>query len=327
MLLFEGGEYFDIVHFFAGATIIRQFYGNRPVYSLLQIVAVTGFLIFLLVFYLSLIIARKIAVPPRRSYSLPDESGGLTYEPAAFESFGSIVRGCFIPRSDGSFQHKSNVIILVHGWGAHALTMLPYAKIFHNAGYHVLIFSARNHGNSDNTGFSSVYQFHKDLLKAIDFLESRYAAIIGKIAVLGHSMGASCLILTMAQDKRISAGIACSAFADPFEVVKKAMKWRRIPPYPFIWIIMKYYERQLGISRDKVTPVKQIDKISAPLLLIHGSADTTIPVSNTYRLMQRAPGSQVKMTVLDTIGHENLLEYRKLPEILTAFLEEALGQE
>ncbi|NDU91534.1 MAG: alpha/beta hydrolase [Ferrovum sp.] len=81
-------------------------------------------------------------------------------------------------------------IAIVHGWGGNAEIMLPFASVLHRAGYALLLFDARNHGKSDPDDFSSMPKFAEDLGHVIDWLEAQPGIAPGKIAVLGHSVGA-----------------------------------------------------------------------------------------------------------------------------------------
>jgi len=47
-------------------------------------------------------------------------------------------------------------VVLMHGWGANAATMLPLALPLQAAGWHVVLPDARCHGRSDDDSFASL---------------------------------------------------------------------------------------------------------------------------------------------------------------------------
>lgn len=64
----------------------------------------------------------------------------------------------------------TTTMVILHGWGGNAEQMLLMALPFHQAGMNILLVAARNHGHSDQDGFSSLPRFAEDLEKAIEWL-------------------------------------------------------------------------------------------------------------------------------------------------------------
>ncbi|MGM0823362.1 MAG: hypothetical protein ACQEUY_01410 [Pseudomonadota bacterium] len=57
--------------------------------------------------------------------------------------------------------------ILTHGWGSNRTALLPLVPFLLAAGWNVLVFDARNHGNSDEDTFSSMPRFAEDIDAAL----------------------------------------------------------------------------------------------------------------------------------------------------------------
>lgn len=100
---------------------------------------------------------------------------------------------------------------------------LSLVPIFHQAGYHVLLFSYWGHGLSDGLPGRFTYGAaeSKDVDAAVAFLHK--AKHTGHIAVIGHSAGAA--ILSAARNPDIGAVIAVAPFNCPEEVRSVRPGW------------------------------------------------------------------------------------------------------
>ena len=129
---------------------------------------------------------------------------GLTYENVAFKAAdGVALKGWFIPGS----RVPGPAIVLVHGWMWNRLgnvagqvpiddrdvEFLPVTKTLHDAGFHVLLFDLRRHGESGRSRelltFGPVEG--RDFVGAVEYLRSRADVDGGRIGALGISMGGS----------------------------------------------------------------------------------------------------------------------------------------
>jgi len=71
---------------------------------------------------------------------------------------------------------------------------------------------------------------------------------------------------------------------------------------------MLYWKRFIGKEDrwESLSPLSHIDKISAPLLLIHGVQDEVIPYTQSkamYEAMNRA-GKSVELLSIENVGHD-----------------------
>jgi dipeptidyl aminopeptidase/acylaminoacyl peptidase len=87
-------------------------------------------------------------------------------------------------------------IVLLHGWGGNASTLLPAAQTLHQAGYAVLLPESRNHGRSDRDSHSSLPRFAQDLDSALDWLRVQPSIDAKRLSALGHSVGAAAVLLS-----------------------------------------------------------------------------------------------------------------------------------
>jgi len=62
---------------------------------------------------------------------------------------GKSLFGWFIPAIWSGSKGQSPCVVLLHGWGGNAETLLPLAQLLHEAGFALLFIDARCHGKSD----------------------------------------------------------------------------------------------------------------------------------------------------------------------------------
>lgn len=105
-------------------------------------------------------------------------------------------------------NESSSIVILLHGssiFGRKLPLMTALAKEFLALGYTVLTFDLRGHGESDKPPdyTSESFDFARDVVAAIDYLESRLDLTNRHLYVVGHSFGGGTALAAQARDKRI----------------------------------------------------------------------------------------------------------------------------
>jgi fermentation-respiration switch protein FrsA (DUF1100 family) len=103
-------------------------------------------------------------------------------------------------------------------------------------------------------------------------------------------MGAAVSILAAAQEPAIAALVIDSPFAVASEVVAASMRQvMRFPPEPLLTIADALIERQHGYRLSRVRPIDVIGGLAPrPILFIHGTSDSAVPVSHAHRLFAAA---------------------------------------
>jgi uncharacterized protein len=129
---------------------------------------------------------------------------GLAYEDAEFAATdGKQLRGWFIARED---PEPGPAVVFVHGWLWNRLgnkagqvpvadkdvDFLPATRALHDAGYHVLLFDLRNHGESAGDPPITYGPYEaRDYAGALGYLRARPDVDNNRIGALGCSMGAN----------------------------------------------------------------------------------------------------------------------------------------
>jgi pimeloyl-ACP methyl ester carboxylesterase len=172
------------------------------------------------------------------------------------------------------------------------------------AGYHVLLFSYRDCGQSDRNGRGLTYGYgeSEDVDSAVRFL--RQVKGIQAIGVIGYSVGATSALRSAARNPHIGAIVAVAPFARPAEIWA-ANRPALLPPFVLAWM-QRVVEWRKGISLAAMDLTKLIHQIAPrPILLLHGSHDERIPLSQVQELFIAA-GRPKALWVMHGDTHDSI---------------------
>jgi dienelactone hydrolase len=147
---------------------------------------------------------------------------GLAYENVTFKSSDGLdIRGWFIPAAG---PEPAPAVAFVHGWLWNRLgnvegqvpvpdksvDFLPAAKALHEAGYGVLLFDLRHHGESDGGKAPLTFGVHeaRDFVGAVEYLRSRPDVDNDRIGAIGCSMGGNTIIYGTPECQPVKALLA-----------------------------------------------------------------------------------------------------------------------
>ena len=278
---------------------------------------------------------RERAGFPRRHIPTHDPSAlGLAFEALAVPSDDLQVPAWWIPANDGD---EGPAVVLVHGWESARDRTLPLAWFLHAAGFHVLTFDVRGHGqNEPETLPMSAGEFGRDALAAFRFVIER--ADVTNAAILGHSLGAIGALLGAAADPRVAAVVATSTPADPARLTRQTFRLARLPipdpiAYPLAWWTTRVFTKPRGHRPSEVSATAAVRRYRGPLLLVHGDADRVVPIGHLARLEAAARAARandrgagpVESLVLPGGEHSWLYEFPAYRVAVARFLAQALG--
>lgn len=257
---------------------------------------------------------------PRPPVTTSPADWGLAYADASIPTVnGKRLTAWLVPASPGAA-----LVVVMHGWGANAESMLPLAAALHRHGFAVLLVDARSHGRSDGDTFSSMPRFAEDLDAALEWLTARPEGRPGRVALLGHSVGGAAALLCASRRDDVDAVVSLSAFDHPERVMRAFLKRAHVPFRPFGWLVCRYVERIIGHRFDAIAPIATIGRVHCPVLIGHGTADALVPPACAHAIAAAAAGP-LDLALLDGAGHEEPPCYDHLGEILAGFLDRVLG--
>ncbi len=211
--------------------------------------------------------------------------------------------GWWIPAGNPS-DEELPTIILVHGWARNVDRMMSYIKQLHPAGYNLLAFDSRCHGQSDDDKFSSMPKYTEDIQAAIAYSLKLPNVDENRIGLLGLSMGGAASIYAASMDNRIRAVATVGAFSHPEKVMGLELRKHKIPN-PIVWLIFRYMEIRIGRRFSQIAPSNNIAKSDAKFLLIHGINDETVPLEQGKELYDSSLQSNTTLWEVDGKGHSD----------------------
>jgi pimeloyl-ACP methyl ester carboxylesterase len=142
-------------------------------------------------------------VPPIELGDRTPADVGLDYVDATFTtSDGVELRGWFVPSTNGA------AVALLHGAGSTRANELDHAAVLAEAGYGVLLYDARGHGESSGRAMDFGWYGDEDVAAAVSFLAEQPDVDAGRIGVVGMSMGGEQAIGAAGSDDRVGAVVA-----------------------------------------------------------------------------------------------------------------------
>jgi hypothetical protein len=145
-------------------------------------------------------------------------------------------------------------------------------------------------------------------------------------------MGAIGAILAAAAEPRVAAVVATSTPADPWRLTRQTFRLARLPipsaiAWPLAWLTTRVYLRPRGHLMRDISASRALRSFDRPILLVHGSADTVVPVTHLGRLAAVAgrSGRRVDTLVIEDGQHSWLYEFPEYRRTVAAFLAGALG--
>ncbi|HEX9369665.1 MAG TPA: alpha/beta hydrolase [Roseiflexaceae bacterium] len=209
---------------------------------------------------------------------------------------GLKLSGWWLPR-----RESRRVVVGLAGHRSPKSDLLGIGSGLWRSGNNVLIFDWRSRGQSDIAQHSLAYYELRDAEAAVAYAIDRVPG--ARLGLIGYSMGASVAILLAAREPRVEAIVADSPFTGIAEVVAHAAAQRRLPARLVVPLADALTSWRYGYRFDAVRPVEVVGAISPrPLLLIHSSADSIIPVSHVHDFYAAARDPKERW-VVDGVDH------------------------
>ncbi|MBW4539478.1 MAG: alpha/beta fold hydrolase [Myxacorys chilensis ATA2-1-KO14] len=228
---------------------------------------------------------------------------------------GTQVSGWWIPAKTRSSKPPITLILL-HGLGGTRQDLLEFALPLWKKGINLAAIDLRGHGNSSGEFFTYGFNEWKEVSGLIDNLQQRGAK---RMAVLGISAGGVVGISAAAHDTRIHSLVTIGAFADLDQMIT-----RRSPWLPALWRDRaKANAEQMGQFRIKdVSAIANVQKITCPILITHGTADDYILFEDGQSLYRSAPEPKM-FYAIQSANHANMLwkEKQKLQTQIFNFIQ------
>lgn len=296
----------------------------------------------------ALFFVRYMVQPPRQPIGATPADAGLPFEAVTFPARDGLrLAGWFIPAGASEASEASSTpqptIILVHGWpwtrlgeggdnvmaglmGAAPVDLLRLTHSLYGAGYSVLMFDLRNHGESAPGGpVTFGLRESNDLLGALEYVSGRDDVDSGRIGTVGFSMGGNTVLYTLPQTQQIKAAVAVQPTSVPVFAGRLAKDIMGPIGAPVLAITGWLYQQASGLRMSALEPVFAASGAGdVPVMYVQGDGDAWGSVENVSDMASVTPnpaGIHIVPTNHRFGGYRHVISH---PELVTDFFAEHL---
>lgn len=252
-------------------------------------------------------VADRLVHPPRDLPRVTPADRGLPYERVAFTAEDGIqLTGWWMPATRLTGAVESPTVLFLHGYGASKAQSLSVAPFLVRAGYNVLAFDFRAHGESGG-GYTTVgLEEVKDVAAAWGFLASRPDVALDRVAILGWSMGGATGLNAAEALPEARAFIVDSTFASLENVVSHTLPaFTGLPTQPFGGVGILFASMMVGRGVWENEPARAIAQFDRPLLIIQGMMDPIAQPDTDGAALHDAAGPFSELWLVPDADHVN----------------------
>ncbi|CAO1610476.1 alpha/beta hydrolase [Brochothrix thermosphacta] len=198
------------------------------------------------------------------------------------------LKASYLPAS----KKTKRTVVISHGYMGSRLDMAGVAKMYHDAGYNVLVPDVRAHGDSEGDFVGFGYLEKNDFKRWVD----KTIAMNGteeEIVLHGHSMGAATVM--MATGEKLPDNVKaivedCGYTSAKAELSYQLKELYNLPSFPLLPITSGITKLRAGYFFGQADPLAAIEKNKLPLLVVHGDKDDFVPTSYAYEIYKATKG-------------------------------------
>lgn len=218
--------------------------------------------------------------------------------------------------------------MLMHGVHSNRLSMVRRARTLHDQGFAVLLFDFQAHGGSPGTRITFGRLEALDAAAAVAFVRRRFPD--ERVGVIGTSLGGAAALLGP-EPLPVNALVLESVYPDIDAALANRLRTSLGPVLGpvFTPLLTPTFEVLLppilGVTPGDLRPIDRIGAVTAPLLVISGSADSYTPIAEAEALFERATAPK-RFWAVPGAGHADLESYDSVAywRVVLPFLTEHL---
>ena len=310
----------------------------QPLNIILIIIAALAIIVLIISYIFSGIVMHSRRQPIVRTPAEYD----MAYEDVEFKSTdGLTIKGWFIPSSDGNSE---KVIILTHPMPMNRHGFLPQNQGFpplfktavdllktihalHQAGYPVLAFDLRNHGESDRGITGNGLTEYQDVLGAVNYMNDRTDLGVQEIGFVCFCMGAASTMAALSKGKDNIKNAKFFVAIQPVTSLLFFRQYMRVVYTPLslflIPIVDKIVQWRGGFPLADMAPGQFARDIEIPTMYIQAKEDPWTLLSDVQSFYDSTPGAEELWLIEGKMRRFEAYNYvGEHPEKILAFIEE-----
>lgn len=250
---------------------------------------------------------------------------GILFEDVTIPSFdGTRLYGWWMRA-----RRNAPTVVILHGVKKNRTDVLRAALVLRRAGFNVLFFDGRAHGNSEGRYVTYGFYERRDVEFAIEWLTRVKRINPNRVGLAGESMGAAIALQVAAHQPGIRAVWADSPFASLRRITEEFCQRATGLPgavlNPVLWTAIQVANYRGKFDIHSVDPLALASQIRCPVHLVHGTADQMIATSHSDSIYQ-ALGGEKELWFVEGARHARSVRHAKkdYSERLVRFFSERL---
>jgi dipeptidyl aminopeptidase/acylaminoacyl peptidase len=251
----------------------------------------------------------------------------IPFEDVTIQSFdGTRLYGWWMAAA-----RRAPTVVVLHGVKKNRTDVLRAALVLRRAGFNILMFDGRAHGDSEGRYVTYGFYEQRDVEWAIQWLVKEKRINRNRVGLMGESMGASIALQVVAHNDWIRAVWADSPFASLRRVTEEFL--RRVTKLPdavlnpVLWTSIQVANYRGKFDVESVDPLSLASRIKCPVYLIHGTADQLIATQHSQNIYETLGGDK-ELWVVEGARHARSIRHsrQEYSERLTRFFAEKLEE-
>ncbi|MCH5343595.1 MAG: alpha/beta hydrolase [Acetatifactor sp.] len=205
------------------------------------------------------------------------------------------LHGTYFPQGD-----EKKVVLCFHGYTSEGMKdYLALSDYYLKKGYGLLLVDERAHGESEGEYIGFGCLDRQDALCWIDWIIERCGEDV-EILMHGTSMGGATVLMAsgLTLPPQVKGIVSDCGFTSPKEVFTHVMhSMYHLPAFPVIPAADVINKRLAGYGMDECNAAREVRKATVPILMIHGDADTFVPVSMCEEIYENIASPKQKLIV------------------------------
>jgi uncharacterized protein len=209
-------------------------------------------------------------------------------------------------RFPGEGPKKRGTVVYLHGTGDSRRSSPGIADHFVPAGFDVLAYDSRAHGESGGDACTYGAYEKQDLVRVLEQIQTR------PIVLIGSSLGAAVAVQTAAISPKVDAVISVAIFSSLRAVARDRVSF--IASEANMRDAFAIAEREGRFEVNEVSPAAAASHVKAPVLVIHGAEDDDTPPIHSQRVYDALRGAK-QLILVPGAGHNDALGRQVWPSI------------
>ena len=236
---------------------------------------------------------------------------GIEFEDVTISSFdGTRLYGWWLAGAK-----RAATVVVLHGVKKNRTDVLRTALVLRRAGFNVLLFDGRAHGDSEGRFVTYGFYERRDVETAIEWLIAEKGISRKRVGLAGESMGAAIALQVAAHHPWIRAVWADSPFASLKRVAEEYV--RRVTGLPVavlnpvLWTTTRVANYRGNFNLEAVNPVELAAQITCPVTLVHGTKDQMISVLHSEQIYEALAGEK-QIWLVEGARHARSVRHARL---------------